>query len=206
MRNSIFILLLCCFIVACNDKATQVADDSETIRTDTVLTDETHDELLEQVQVTVDAQVQDTDVVAQAFQNRSHSYGYGVTELDFGMIETFLVPNKDETIRVRIDSEPEDSIDRYTTAAIALITRNEPLSVDTIRITRSDLNAIIDAPDIKKLEICSIHFKECRADTIVFSLALTIPDTDDGYSIECHHYDKKNHFEWDVIDVSEGNY
>lgn len=141
--------------------------------------------------------------LAHGIYDVTRLYSYKVTELDFGKIETFVIPNEDETVRVRDHVNLEDTIEIAGTAAIAVITRNEPFSTDTIRITRDDLNAVIKAPDIINLEICSIHFDEIRADTLVFSLALTIPDSDKGYFIICHHYDKKNHFDYNVITLDD---
>lgn len=194
MRNIILLLLFSWFIMACsNHKATPATDDSEILGTDTVLTVVTHDELLESVPTTLEMEKVPHDSLIE---------NYSVTKLDFGMIETFLVSDNDEPIRVWVGT-PQDTIYRPGHAAIAHIIYNNPLSVDFLRITRSDLNAILELPDIKRFEITWIHYKEIISDTLVFSLSLDVPDTDEIFEFDCYHYNNQNRFEWKFLAMPE---
>ncbi|GEM_PF-4865249 len=184
MKKLFYLLLLCGFMAACsNEKATKAEDETATTGQDSVVTPGMSDE-------------QAVDIVKAATDSCGINDPFRkVTNLGNCTIITFTEENKDEILRIIAGGT--DTIITNGDAAMAVIIRHEPLSVDTLRITREDLNDVIHVSNITELVINSIDFKEARADTLVFDVSLVTPDTDwgDMYDFHCYYYDGTRRFE-----------
>ena len=64
---------------------------------------------------------------------------------------------------------------------------NQGDRADTIIITRSLLAKQFHISDIEKYMIASVNYEFEKGDTICFSIALTIPDSDIGFDFKYYH-------------------
>lgn len=103
-------------------------------------------------------------------------------------IKTFLSRNDNEIVKYIINGS-SDTIWYNGLTANVIISSNtlESVSTDTISVTRKLLAKQLDIPDIEKYMIASINYETEKIDSICFSIALMIPDSDIGYHFKLYH-------------------
>lgn len=121
------------------------------------------------------------------------------TILSSRSVKTFLSENKEEIVKYN----KRDTIWYTGTKANVIISNHDQVDrADTIIITRSLLNKKINIPDIDEFEIVSIYYEFEKSDTICFSIALMMPESDIGYICMYYHTNENDYIEWDLSEIS----
>lgn len=114
-------------------------------------------------------------------------------------IKTFLSEDEKEIVEYNIIGS-RDTIWYNGIKANAIISNyNQGDRVDTIIITRSLLAKQVHISDIEKYMIASVNYEFEKGDTICFSIALTIPDSDIGFDFKYYHTNLSDYITQDLI-------
>lgn len=122
------------------------------------------------------------------------------TVLSSRSIKTFLSKDEKEIVEYNIIGS-RDTVWYNGIKANAIISNcNQGDRADTIIITRSLLAKHFHISDIEKYMIASVNYEFEKGDTICFSIALTIPDSDIGFDFKYYHTNLSDYITQDLIE------
>lgn len=194
MIRLIFILLACCLVTGCIQQANKSSQESA-------------------MPTPANASTQ-TDSISSNTQSSSVQSNREITSFPFikdtletvlssKSIKTFLSKNEKEIVEYTIIGS-RDTIWYNGIKATAIISNdNQVDKPDTIIITRGLLAKQFHISDIEKYMIASINYESEKVDTICFSIALTIPDSDIGFHFKYYYTNVNDYITQELNDDEE---